>query len=619
MDSKVSVFELQNDCSVKRHEVPLTFPRDSRRNLCIVTNQRTQLHLLKNSEGSPRPEEDVAFQEKRIFQHGVSTKVFAITDVTDNAWEVRLLLSPSEIARLSSNFNLTGFVIGCLTIEEYQDCLSSLCGPEAEVKKLCMAAAQFLSFSEDKVKDYCKDLEKILIEKVGASRTGQQRMEDMVTVALVALAAAEVATSVGGSKNFDYKIQKEKTEEDQSEQIQEMVRIFDVEANLLTVSHQGKRVQIIFRNPCPDNWASGGKKLVESGETFGFGLCHKVVSISEAKSEIQFLQNLQESYDLVPIFHLPAFVEHLLMTSSWRNKIELFLKDKDQRKDMVQELSTLAVRFICGKACHQETFLKEFQGAMLEKWSSLEALLVGDEVVCSFGILMAILAALTAKNIADRPNIDIEDEEMTITTRIEENGEEQPDLGSSLDDWVKLEHELDDGGNGGAESKTGSTDEPGPTDQEGIDDSLKAEDPLTETVTDVGIADNPEEETDSDDENFSKHPNFQDNVHESSPTSPDTKGGLHGQGKGGGPSLDDSYDDGARRVAQPKTVGAEEKSLEIKVSSSKNRVFYTSFIGLVFLLVLAMLTNILPQSLGSVLLALILGLLVITWLASRQP
>lgn len=35
-----------------------------------------------------------------------------------------------------------------------------------------------------------------------------------------------------------------------------MIKVFDVMADLLTVSHKGKRVQVIFRNPCPDNWVS---------------------------------------------------------------------------------------------------------------------------------------------------------------------------------------------------------------------------------------------------------------------------------------------------------------------------------------------------------------------------
>ncbi|XP_056402023.1 uncharacterized protein LOC130295368 [Hyla sarda] len=400
MDSDVTVFELQNDFSIKQHKVPLKFPRVSKSRLYIVTNQKTQLHLLYDPAVTPRTEGGDHHHEKSIFQYGVSTKMFSVTDPTGTAWEVRLLISPSEISRLSSNYNLTGFV-SCL--------------------------------------------------------------------------------------------------------IQELIRVFDVMAELLTVTHQGKRVQIIFRNPCPDNWASGGKKLVTSGETFVFGLCHKVVSLSEAESEIQFLQNLQESYDIVSVFHLSAFVEHLLMTSSWRNRIEVFLKDKDQRKEIITEMSSLAVRFLCSKT-RQTAFLKEFQSQMLEKFSSVEAFLVGDEVVCAFGILVSILAAVAAKSIVDRPVPDDDDEEVIIKTIDEDGGEY--DLFASPGDWggVKSGGKSDDVDLGGAESKIGSTIDP-ETDQGRINGCPKTAEPVAEPPGDSTLdTDDQDIGNDNAEENFRKHP-----------------------------------------------------------------------------------------------------------------
>ncbi|XP_071972416.1 uncharacterized protein [Engystomops pustulosus] len=494
MDSKVTVLELQKDFSVTQHEVPLRFPRVSRNRLVIVTNQRSHLHLLSRSAGDLGTEEG-GVQEKNIFHYGVSTKIFALTGPHD--CEVHVLLKPSEISRLSSNFNLTGFVISCLTKKEYQESVSSIIGGhEANVTELCRAAGQFCSFSEDNIVDgYCEELIRTLNEKVGASFVGQEKMEDMRIGALVALVAAELAASVPTS--FDYRVIKDKTQEDQGEQIQQMIKVFDVMAELLTVSHQGKRVQIIFRNPCPDNWASGGKKSVQSGETFIFGLCHKVVSISENKSEIQFLQNLQESYDLVAVFHLPAFVEHLLMTSAWRNKIERFLKEEDHRKEIALELSSLAERFICSKSCPKKTFVKEFQEKMIQKWSGVDALSVGDEIVCSFGILVAILAAVTTKSVVDsKDNEEVEEtsEELvdtvgppgttlddginsfeSITTGVaDEHGGAQPNLYGSPDDLAKIEHKGSDVGIGHAESKISSTDDPGTADQGDIKGSPKA-------------------------------------------------------------------------------------------------------------------------------------------------
>ncbi|XP_044127752.1 uncharacterized protein LOC122921665 [Bufo gargarizans] len=622
MDSMVTVFELQKDCSVKQHAVPLTFPRVNKSRLYVVTNQNTQLHLLNNPVGSPRPEEGGdAFQGKTIFQHGMSTKVLAIMDATGTAWEVRVLLSPLEISRLSSNFNLTGFVRACLTMEEYQKSLSSLCG----VQKLCMAASQFLSFTEDSiVNDYCKELDRLLTEKVGASCIGQQEMNSMVFGALVALVAAELAAS-GGTRSFDYRPKKKNTQEDQREQIQEMVKVFDVMVDLLSVSHQRKRLQILFRNPCPDNWASGGKTLAHSGETFVFGLSHKVVSISEAESEIQFLQNLQESYDLISVFHLPALVEHLLMTSTWRNKIELFLKEKNLREEIIYELSTLAERFICSKICKQ-IFLKEFQKEMFKKWLSAQVFLEGDEVVCCFGILVAILAAVIAKSIADRPSTDSEEEEgpeeptaelvvvddnrssastslddsissfeVILTTVSDEYGGAQPNLYCTPGELVKVEDKSGEEGIGGVESKIDRNNDSGTTYQGNIDGCLKTTESLAE-LPDVSLIDIADQKADCDtaDENVDVYPD----------------------------SKDDSNEDGNCigdcSVAEPPSQGTPENALETQVPS-ENRVFYTSFLGLMFLLVVTMLSNVLPHSVGSILVAIILGLLIVKWLTSQQP
>ncbi|XP_066465127.1 uncharacterized protein [Eleutherodactylus coqui] len=762
MDSRVSVLELQNDCSVKQHEVPLTFPRGSKSRLYVVTNQNTQLHLLNILGGNPRTEEGGgAVQEKSIFQHGVSTKVFAIMDATGTEWEIRVLLSPSEISRLSSSFNLTGFVSVCLTDEKYQDSLQSLCGPhpkhKANVQELCMTAAQFLSYSEENlVNDYCKELNRILTEKVGAAFIGQQKLDCMVVGALVALVAAELATSVGSTSSFDYKAEKEKTQDDQTKQIQEMIEVFDVMADLLTVSHQGKRVQIIFRNPCPDNWASGGKKLVKSGETFVFGLCHKVLSISESKSE---------------------------MTSASRNKIEIFLKEQDQRKEIIRDLSFLAVRFICSKTCHQKTFLKEFQDEMLKKWSSVEAFLVGDEAVCSFGILVAILAAIIVKSIVDRCICDAEEDNseepadaftsaapetnvsrssgtflgdslscnVEIVTNInDEYGGTQSDLCISPGNWVKVELDIGEMGTAGAESKIGSSDgslktrellaePPGVTrldsaDQEmgyndahgnldkdrGAKNNAHASSPTSAEANggshvqdggdgtsldyseddracriaqphSLGAQENAHESspTNPDLEEAHHHlgsnagPSLDDssdngacrvaqpqslgareNVHESSPTSleaegvchhlgsnpsldysrdnracrvaqprslgarenahesshtsPDAEEAHHHLGSNAGPSLDDSSADGAYRVALPSIVGAQDNPLEQGDSSSRNTIFNTLFIGFVFLLAFVMLTKVLPQSMISILSAIILGLLLIKWLVNWQ-
>ncbi|XP_073423289.1 uncharacterized protein [Dendrobates tinctorius] len=717
MDSKVTVFEVQNDYSVKQHEVALKFPRVSKSRLYIVTNQNTQLHLLNKEGGSI---------EKSMFRHGVSNKVFTITNTAGTAWEVCMLLSPSEISRLSPNFNIMGFVKSCLMEKNYQDSLSSLCCPnkkhKVDVQELSKAAAQFLSSSEDHiVDDYCKRFNGILTEKLQAFSISQ-KIGDMVIGALMAVVAAELATSMEGIGRFDYRVE-EKEQEDQREQIKKMMNVFDVMVDLLTVTHQGKRVQIIFRNPCPDNWALGGKKPVHSEDTFVFGLCHKVVSISEAESEVQFLQNVQESYDFISVFHLPAFVENLLMTSAWRNNIELFLKKQNERKQIVHELSSMALKFICSKICQQKTFMKLFQREMLKKWSKVEALFVGAEVVCSFGILVAILAAVTAKSIVDRPIPDSEEEveeelvdpnassapssdvssstfldksskssevvigitddpgmtdgslktgehltvfphgtmgiaavqtadkgddadkedpekpaakfagpfassvlssavssgtflhnslnsfEVIITKETDRHGGSKPDLNSSSGDWVKAELESGEVSTCDAKSKISSTHDPEMTDQGSIDGSLKTYDPLADLpgVGPIGEAD--QEAGNCDDG---------DDVDEN-PTSPEVEETIHSQGIGDGPNLDNSNDDVTDRVAQPPSVEALSNALETQDLPFRNRIFKTGFMGLMCLLVVATLINVLPQSVSSALVAIILGLLVLKWLASRQP
>ncbi|XP_069583458.1 uncharacterized protein [Ranitomeya imitator] len=807
MDAKVTVFEVQNDYSVKQHEVALKFPRVSKSRLYIITNHNTQLHLLNKEDFLLRG----GNKEKSMFQHGVSTKVLTVTNTIGIDWEVCMLLSPSEISRLSPNFNIMGFFKSCLMDINYQDSLSSLCGPnkkhKVNVQELSKAAAQFLSSCEDHiVNDYCKSLNGILTEKLQAFCISQKK-GDIVIGALMALVAAELATSMKGIGSFDYRAEKEKKQEDQREQIKKMMNVFDVMVNLLTLTHQGKRVQIMFRNPCPDNWALGGKKPVHSEETFVFGLCHKVVSISEAESEVQFLQNLQESYDIVSVFHLPAFVENLLMTSAWRNKIELFLKKQDERKQIVHELSSLALKFICSKTCQQKTFMKEFQGEMLKKWLKVEAFFVGAEIVCSFGILVAILAAVTAKSIVERripyseeeieekhvdpiassalssglssstfldkssrssevvvtkatdeydvarldldscpvdlakvelesgdvdicddnfkiastndpgmtdqgniddslkndgpvaklpgiSTVDIADKmagnddyinkedpqkpsakfvdpfassapcsngssitflddstkilvdpiatsvlssavssstflhnslnsfEVIFSRETDKHGGSKPDLDSSSDDLVKAELECGEGSTCNAKCKISSTHDPGITDQGSIDGSLKTYDLLADLpgVGPLGVADHKADSCDDgDDVDENSHRHTEATIHEIGPTSPEVEESIHSQGSGDGPSVDNSNDDGTERVAQPPSVEAQNNALATQDSPFRNRIFKTGFMGLMCLLVVATLINVLPQSVSSALVAIILGLLVAKWLTSRQP
>ncbi|XP_075049723.1 uncharacterized protein LOC142109431 isoform X2 [Mixophyes fleayi] len=429
MASKVIVFELQNDKSVKVKKVYPTFPGKNKDRLYFVTTQNSDLHLLYDARDMQSTEKNLkhnkGFEEKSFFQYGGSTKVFAVTDPTLVKWEVRLLLSPSEFSRLSSFFNLNGFVNVCLTSKVHRESLASLgvkrqMNPNA-ADDICTAAAQFLCLSDDHVagSDYTDDLRRILTEKLKVSCIDKSERGSLVG-ALAALAAAELAASAGGSQNFDYRDDGKESQEDHREQIQQINQVFDVKAELLTVSHQDQRVHVLFRNPNPDNWASGGERHTELGEKLMFGMCHKVLSISGTESEIQFLQSLQESSDLVSVFHVPGFVEHLLKVSEWRKNIRALLKEENQ-KAIINELSRLAVRFVCGEACQREVFRKWFRKGMQEKMSSVGSMSAGGEAISAFGILVAVLAALTAKSIADglkEPISDSEDENTEETQAV---------------------------------------------------------------------------------------------------------------------------------------------------------------------------------------------------------
>ncbi|XP_063803044.1 uncharacterized protein LOC134980239 [Pseudophryne corroboree] len=432
MASKVIVFELQSDNTVKKQEVIPTFPWSTKDRLCIITTQRSNLHLLHHGGDLPSKQKNLDSmkdsEEKSAFQYGVSTKVFAVTDETGKKWEVRLLLSPREVSRLSSFFNLTGFANACLASKKYRDSLALLGGrrPKQEdaVREICTAASRFLCLPEDRIvsSDYTNELYRILNENVTASCIGINE-HSLVVGTLVALVAAELAVSVGASENFDHDVKE--SQEDQGEQIKQMIQAFDVAADLLTVTHLGKRVQVILRNPCPDKWASGSIKGTELGEKLIFGMCHKVLSFSNMESEIQFLQSLQESHDMVAAFHFPAFVEHLLKVSKWSDDIRLFLKEDNQKKkEIIDKLSHLAVRFVCSEKCQGEIFMKWFRREMREKWSSVKSISVGGEAICAFAILVAVLAALTAKSIADGFKGVITDSEDEMLEANQDNSED---------------------------------------------------------------------------------------------------------------------------------------------------------------------------------------------------
>ncbi|KAM5129446.1 uncharacterized protein ACMZJ9_019964 [Mantella aurantiaca] len=414
MDPEILAFELQDDETVKKHPVSLTFPWPNEGRLYIITNQRSKCHFLQDEEGQQSFKKAPRFGKKaegeeKFFQYGVSTKVFSVTDPTGSEWEVRLLLSPSEISRLFSSFNLIGFFSAYLVSGEsrqaFQDLLDGQNATDG-AEEICQAIAPFLCLPEGDGECRAR-LREILSGGIGGSCQGLRGMEAvMVAGGLAALMAAQLAASLGGSDVPDYKGGKTESPEKVKDQIHEMVKMFDVQAEELAISHQGKTEHVVFRNPCPDNWTSGGRKCIQSGETFEFGLCHKILLVSEARSKIQFLQSLQESYDMIAIFHVTAFAERLLTMEKWRKTLEVLLKE-GQGKEMIKELSQLAATFVCSHECEAEIFQKHFRQEMTEKCSKVKNVQGGGEAVCVFGLLVAITAALKAKSIADKVIEDV--------------------------------------------------------------------------------------------------------------------------------------------------------------------------------------------------------------------
>ncbi|XP_073465642.1 uncharacterized protein [Aquarana catesbeiana] len=409
MDSKVWVFELRDNKTVNKQSGSLTFPRPGDSSLYIITNEKSKCHLLQKSVNQKSVEKKSEEKKmKEIFQYGGSTKLFSVTDGTENNWEVRLLLSPSEVNRLSSGFNLTGYLNTCLVSAEshegYKDLLRR--GHKDTAEKICQMIAPFFCLPEDHmVSNCCTQLKGMMIKKIKESCKDLGVKETVMVVGgLVALMAAELAASFVASNTFDYTGEKTEIGEDLKEKIDQMVKAFNIQAELLVVSHRGKSVFIIFRNPCSDNWASGGRKQIQSGETFEFGLSHKVFSISGSQSEIQLLQSLQESYDMIAVFHIAAFAEHLLMTQKWRKTLDVLLKDdqnKEKNKETIHKLSQFAANFFCSEKCKVESFLKCFRWEVRKTLSEVKKLQVGGEAISVFGLLVAIMAALKAKAIAD--------------------------------------------------------------------------------------------------------------------------------------------------------------------------------------------------------------------------
>lgn len=410
MDPKVVAFELQDDKTVKRKAVSLTFPRQNDGRLYVITNRKSRCHFCQapdeeqSFKKAPRSGED--WEEKMIFQYGVSAKVFSVTDSTGSKWEVRLLLSPSEISRLSSSFNLIGCFYVYLVSEEFRHTFKELLHEqkksEPAAEKICKAIAPFLCLPNDElVNDFHTQLSRIVKEIIIESVHLSEEEAIMLAGGLTVLQAAELAAELGSSNVFDYRGEKKEGQETQDDQIPQMVKAFNIQTELLAVSHQEKKVHVIFRNPCTDNWASGGRKCVAGGETFEFGLCHKVFSISEPQSEIQFLQSLQESYDMVAVFHIATFTKHLLMTKKWRKALDVLLKE-GHKQETIDELSQLALQFVCSVECNLKVFLKVFRKQLTETLSKVQTLPVGGEAVCVFGLLVATMAALKAKAVVDK-------------------------------------------------------------------------------------------------------------------------------------------------------------------------------------------------------------------------
>ncbi|XP_063295379.1 titin homolog [Pelobates fuscus] len=411
MASKAELLVVEEDGSVKKEEITLNFPnrnKNKQYKLRIVTSRNSASHLQPKPDSSQTQlnlDTSQHSADSRGFQYGMSSKVCGVSGVE----EVRLLLSPQEIHKLNSCFNLIGFY---QTLVSHPSVLlnsffdgTKYKPKKGKVQEICSLASQFFSSSDkDEIQKFSEKLKHHLNITVANTCCGLNNpTRTMVLGVLLVLLAAKEAMFINRLKNTGDISEKIKISDisNYKEQFEQMVKEFDVQAGLLTVPFQGKNVFVLFRNPSPDDWASGGVSESDSGVQFTFGLCHRLYSMSGTGWEIQFLQSLKESYDISSVFHLPGFAHHLLMDPEWRKKLDS-LQIKESQKDVIAEFSKLAERFLCleYKKYHY-TFIKCFEDKM-EKCSVVTSFPEGGEGLIIYGMLVALKAALIAKGIKDR-------------------------------------------------------------------------------------------------------------------------------------------------------------------------------------------------------------------------
>ncbi|XP_053561099.1 uncharacterized protein LOC128652178 isoform X2 [Bombina bombina] len=405
--AKAQVFEIQHDYTVKKEEVSLLFLRNGSKQLYIVSNQDTKFGLLHKAPAQQTLQKDFRKDVQSEFHYGISSKVFS---VESSECEVRLLLSSAEISRLSATFNLSGFVSSYLVSDDCSNHLRSLLDKKdsAAAQKICKSALRFFCPSKDVAEnEFSNTLNEILVKKViGTCKDLSNQADIMVLCALVALVAADVAAKwedLAEFKNIKDNEEHITNSDDshQNTQFEEMITHFELEATLLPLVYQGKRVYVVFRNSKEKEWALGGTKETSSGNIFSIGLCHKVFSVFLAGCVIKFIQNLQETYYMTARFHLPGFAKQLLMSEKWREKLKNLYTENDEKEEVIEELSQFAMRFFCAEDYQREIFINRFKKIMREKCCGRHNVQAGDEGLYFLGTLLSIKAALTAASIKD--------------------------------------------------------------------------------------------------------------------------------------------------------------------------------------------------------------------------
>ncbi|XP_069806469.1 uncharacterized protein [Dendropsophus ebraccatus] len=398
MDHRGLLITVMDDGSLETEELSKNILRRHKKPLYIITNEKSRDYVLHTT--ASRDTKKMARQLKS-FYYGISTRVFSVS----SDYEVRLCLSREEISRLSFNYNLIGFIVSCLVSEEYMERLRSFVQDTEEegfIQEICRPAGDFFCSSDSNQHNkHLEDLRNILNNKIRAlCRRLVDTIGSFVCGALVALVAAELASTHGRSQHFDdeddVQLVPKQPVMKHHEKFEKMVKDFDVKTELKGDIRWTKNSYSLYRNKSLNGWVPVGKTHVQSGKIFSFGLRLKTFSICGRKWQVQLFQNYEDTHSMASSFHFMAFANHLMMFQKWRKKLDIFRKDMNRKDDIIQDISELAARFYCDRSGKRDAFINHFQEEIKKRCENIHNSLEATEGLYVMGVGLVVLGASSA-------------------------------------------------------------------------------------------------------------------------------------------------------------------------------------------------------------------------------